>query len=298
MSYPWNYLRIITIKRRERMIKLNITLGNTIFSHLFLPYSDEYGPIIHKIYQHRVVISKKILDYYEDCAEKIGLKDAYLTYIQSLIQSQDRCLIVEGRGKDNIKEELIETAFLQQMKILIAEKDEIRKAKKGVNLLSCEDINGKPECVFNLYRFPIINRYVAAKKPVGAYVKWLSNWIKGEKKLIIRDRYLLTPHGIASFKKYYLPMIEKGATIKIQTDEDVDKCFLDEFDKSLYDDYQFSIYKCSKMHERVIILEKFQIVIGAGIDFLSADWELTKESFVSISEITIETEKTEIQQLR
>ncbi len=42
----------------------------------------------------------------------------------------------------------------------------------------------------------------------------------------------------------------------------------------------------------------FQIVIGKGIDFLSADWEMTNESFISISEITIDVHKTEIQQLR
>ena len=129
------------------------------------------------------------------------------------------------------------------MKLLLADKNEIKKAKKGIKLLRCEDINENANCPLNLYCIPVTARYIEAKKPTESYAKWLGNWLAGEKELIIRDKYLLNEHGIKSFKKYYLPFIEKGAKIRIQTDGDVDQKFIDEFDKDIYNDYLINIYK-------------------------------------------------------
>lgn len=57
------------------MIKLNITLGDSFFSHFYLPYSAEYGKVLPKVSQHKIVLSKALIDYYEECADKMGLKD-------------------------------------------------------------------------------------------------------------------------------------------------------------------------------------------------------------------------------
>ena len=282
------------------MIKLNLTLGNTSMSHFYgMMYSDEYGPVLPKIRQHRIVLSERLVSYYEECASANGLKESCTTYLQALIKSNDRCVLINVFDEtQSIEEEMIGIALLQPMKILIAEQEEISKKKKGLNLLRSNDINNNQNCILNLYCIPVPSRYVEGKKPVEAYTKWLSNWFQGEKNIIIRDKHMLCDHGIESFKKFFLPMFEKGASIIIQTDSKVNQKYIDEFDKEDYKDYQINIYKCSAMHDRVIIAGDFQVVIGKGIDFLSADWNMTSESFISISRITMDARSTEKEQIR
>lgn len=280
------------------MIKLNITLGNTIFSLLYLPYSNDAGIVMPKIFQHRIVLSEKLISYYVEFASKNGYRDLCQARIQDLVQSVNRCKFENVCDEDDVVKEMINLAMKQPMKILVAEKTEIKKANSKVNLLDCKQILENVNCILNLYCIPVTSRYVEPKKNVKSYTKWLKNWLSDEKDLIIRDNYLLTDHGLESFNTYYLPSIEKGAHITIHTCHDVEQKYIDEFDKEKYDDYQINIYKCDSMHERVIILKELQIVIGKGLDFLRPDREWTDESFISISKITMDARKTEIQQLR
>ena len=48
----------------------------------------------------------------------------------------------------------------------------------------------------------------------------------------------------------------------------------------------------------VFVFSSFQIVIGRGVTFLSSEWNLTSECFISISEKTFDTEETVIEQIR
>ena len=280
------------------MIKLNITLGNSFFSQFYNIYTDMYGAILPKIRQHRIVLSKKLIDYYVRCAEENGCKDACTTFIQKISLTDQNSIFVQDYDAVTIEEGLSEIAMTQPKKILCAEKEEVKKARRGVNLLRGDDIINNSNCIFNLYCIPITARYVEADKPVASYVSWLGNWIKGESKLIIRDKYLLTDRGLKSFKKFFLPNIDSGAQISIHTDTLVEQRFLDEFSKSDYAQYDIRIYKCSHMHERVIILKECQIVIGKGIDFLQSGSNLTDECFITISQITIDADKYILQQIR
>lgn len=280
------------------MIKLNLTLGNTFFEQFYSVYSDKYGDTLPKICQHKITISDKILDYYERCAQQKGVKDLCVSYLQSMVSYGSKCEFVRDYEKDTIEEELIAVATDQKMKVLLAEKEEIKKAQ-NVNLYDIKHIKEKGNCILNLYSLPVTSRYIPPKKNAEAYKKWLQNWMIGEMNIIIRDKYLLNESGMMSFKNHFLPIIEKGAKIEIQTSEDVDERILKQFDTDpIFDDYAISIFKCENMHERVFIFDTFQIVIGKGVAFLSGDWNLTSESFISISEITIDAKPTRLSRIR
>jgi len=280
------------------MIQLKITLGNSFVEKFYLMYDMEFGEIQPRIAQHTMVLSEKIIKYYEDYAQSCGALDLCKTYLQSIMGQKSKCEFVQDFGAKNMIEELIAVASSQPMKVLLAEKNEIKKAPRGINLLTCNDIKKNDGCIINLYSLPISCRYVRNNEKTERYSAWLGNWLKGEKNIIIRDKYLLSDNGIASFKKFYLPIFEKGANISIYTDEDVEERFITEFDKEEYSEYHINIYKGSRMHERVIILDDFQIVIGKGLDFLRADKNNTAESFISITKVTIDTEEEMITQLR
>lgn len=280
------------------MIKLNITLGNSFWCRFYLSYSDEFGEILPKIKKHKIVLSKSIIDYYEDNAKTIGCLDICKTKISYLMQSSDNCFLTTTYGYDDIKDELIATARNQEMKILLAEKEEIKKAPKDVNLLNSKMINSKPNCVFNLYTIPVINRYISPRQSVDSYKKWLKNWLRNETTIIIRDRYILENDGFRCFTRHFLPLFEKGSTIILHTDKVVSDEIMNKLDDSVFDDYLIKVYRCERMHERVIILNDFEIVIGKGVSFLSGDRDCTSESFISISEVTIDADKTVIEQLR
>lgn len=280
------------------MIKLNLTLGNTFFEHFYLNYSEEFGPILPIISQHRIVMSERLIDYYLNCADKIGMKSLCESFIQNRVTSGEMSSFAVDCKKDTIVEELLAIAEKQPMKVLLAEKSEVKKAGKGINLYSLADIEKTKWCVLKLYSIPVTSRYVPQKKDVEPYKRWLQNWMKGEKKVIIRDKYLLEDAGMLTFKKHFLPLFEDGIEIEIHTDSIVTDSVLDEFDKADYNKAKISVFLCEKMHERVLIFESFQIVIGKGLLFLSGDWDLTAESFVSISEVTIDAKSTIIRRLR
>lgn len=55
---------------------------------------------------------------------------------------------------------------------------------------------------------------------------------------------------------------------------------------------------CERMHERVIVLDSFQVVLGKGLDFLRADFDTTAECFISITDVTIDVRHDVQKQLR
>ena len=277
-----------------------MTVGNTFMEHFYLPYDEDFAEIQNKMQQHKFVLSDRLVAYYKQCAKGKGqaMEDACRLYIDKLIMCKNKSEFVDDFDASSIQEEMLRIAWTQPMKILLAEKNEIEKVRKGINLLTCNDIRTNDNCVFNLYSIPVINRFVKPHENVEKYVKWLGNWLKGEKRIAIRDKYLLTENGIPSFEKFYLPLFEKGAVVSIYTDEDVSEKYLDELDKDIYADYVIRVYKCTKMHERVIVLDNFQIVIGKGLDFLHANFENTSESFITISKVTINVNDTVIAQIK
>lgn len=278
------------------MIQLNLTLGYSFWRQIFLPYSEEYGETLNKIFKHKIVFSESIIEYYNDCANKEGNSDLCNTRIQAIIQSGKRCKIISGYDKEDKIEELVETAKNQEMKILLAEKSEIRKAKE-IFLYDNKKINTNKNNNLNKYTIPYVV-YVSANEDVEKYKNWLKNLFKNEKDIIIRDKYLLKDDNLNSFKKHLLPLFEKGTRISIQTDEQVLQNKLDEFDGVEYSDYQINVYKCDIMHERFIDCSDFQIIIGKGVSFLGWKWDKTSESFITLSEKLIDANSTVNSQLR
>ena len=280
------------------MIQLNLTLGNSFWKHYYLPYCAEFGEILPKIRKHKVVLSERLINYYEECAKDLHMEDVCSTCIQDLVQFKNKCEFVPDYGEESIADEIMAIASKQKMKIVLAEKEEIKKAPSKINLLTSKDIRENDDCILNIYTLPVPARYIPANQPVERYKNWLANWLKDEKNIIIRDKYLLKDSGLKSFKNHFLPLFEKGSCISIHTDNDVEQEYLDEFDKPEYNDYQINVYKCEKMHDRVILLDDFQIVIGRGVGFMSGDWNKTSECFISISDITMDPQVTIIKQLR
>lgn len=280
------------------MIEIRLTLGNSFFEKFYCQYNDEFAETLHKVFQHRIILTEKIIAYYMKCAKENNVSSLCQSYIQDLVTSKKRSVIENDLSAANIIEEMISIARNHDMKILLAEKSEIKNNPRDINLYRNKDICEKDNCILNLYSLPVVSRYVPHKDQSERYRSWLRNWLVGEKKIILRDKYLLKPEGLEKLRKEYLQLFDQEASIEIHTDEDVNVDVLQQFDLPEYISYDITVFKCHKMHERVIVLNEFQIVIGKGLSFFGKDDIYTDESFISISKITIDTERTKIKQLR
>lgn len=277
------------------MQKFNLTLGYSFFEHFYMPYSTEYGAAMDRINQHKVSLSEKLVSYYRACAKKKGVESMLENFLAGIMNDSNKCALVCDYGKDEIAEELIEVARNNlPLKILLAEKNEVRKAQ-GVNLYSIDKIDGKNRCLLELYSVPVVNRWIQAGEDVTRYTKWLGRWINNERRVVIEDPYIFND-GMAVFKKFYLPLFKPGMDIEVHVDKCFDTSLLSLFNDSLFDNYQISVFECRRLHDRVLFFDRFEIVIGRGIDFLRADGK-TEETFVTISTVTRDPEEDIIKKL-
>ena len=99
------------------MYKLDLGLGFTVFKY-FLEKPYEHSPnirlIVEKIWQHRIVLSDKIIQYYKSCCEDLS------EYIDNFITANavyDCLQFFESTNADTIADEFVELLMKCPFKI-------------------------------------------------------------------------------------------------------------------------------------------------------------------------------------
>ncbi len=268
------------------MYKLNIGVGYSILQFYYLPHNNK-SFLIDVIEQHRIILSKKIIQYYIEKTDDL-YKDVLETYIDSIVYTDDTHIFYEEQSeKISAIEEMILLVEQNPMKVVLGEHEEFSAYNiRKIKLITSQQIINKELNAIYRYSFPITNHYIGCNKNCEAYAVWFGHLFEGESQIEIQDKYILTFNGIECLKKYYLPHIAKGTEINIYC-EIVDSCtetgILSELSDVFYTDWNIHVFICSGMHDRCIQLSTVQISIGAGLDFLHISGYTRKACILSIT---------------
>lgn len=252
------------------MYKLNLGVGFSIFKLVYLPYNEKTF-IIDIIKQHRLILSDKIIGYYEEMAGEENL-DIVETFLDTLIYNDEAHIYYKTQSNISAKDEIIRLVEQNPMKVLIAENEEFQHLTiNKIKLINSKDIIEKKVNSLFKYSFPIVNYYVSAGENCDSYATWFGHLFENENVIQIIDKYILTEKGINVLKKYYFPKIQHSTSIEIYSeclDEYDDNMIINMFQDDYFNQWRISIYICTGMHDRYILFRKYQMSIGAGLDFL------------------------------
>ena len=267
------------------MYKLNFGVGFSIFKLAYLPYNEKTF-IIDIIKQHRLILSDKIISYYIEMAGEEN-SDIVETFLDTLIYNDETHIYYKSENNISAKEELIEFVKQNPMKVLVSEKDEFQDfTLNKINLINSKDIIEKKVNVLFKYSFPIVNYYVGVGEICEGYATWFGHLFENEDVIQIVDKYILTERGVSILKKYYFPKIQHNTAIEIYSEclgECDDNMIKKMFQDAYFNQWDISIYICRGMHDRYILFGKYQMSIGAGLDFLHYSGVTKKACTINIT---------------
>lgn len=268
------------------MYKLNLGIGFSILQLIYLPHCNKTC-IIDIIEQHRIILSNKIISYYEENVDD-NYKEILDTFLDSIVYTDESHIFYQSDENDKTAlEEMVDLVNKNPMKIIVSEEEEFG----GISLCKAKIINSKAiidKEINALYRFsfPITHHFVKIGSSCEAYSTWFGHLFESEKHIKIIDKYIVTDNGLKSLKKYYFPNIPDSAEVDIYckrinniSDEEILNYFNDNYFKS----WQIRVYLCKKMHERFIEFGDCQISIGSGLDFLHYSGVTQKDCIIGIT---------------
>lgn len=268
------------------MYKLNMGVGFSILQFYYLPHNNK-SFLIDIIDQHRIILSKKIIQYYIEKADDLH-RDVIESYIDSIIYADDTHVFYEEQP-ENISaiEEMVLLAEKNPARVILGEREEFSAYNiQKIELITAQQIIDKELNSIYRYSFPITNHYIRCNESCKSYAEWFGHLFENERKIEIQDKYILTYHGIRCLKTYYLPHIAKNTEINIYC-EIVSPCtetnILAELSNTFYADWKIHVFVCRGMHDRCIQLSTVQISIGAGLDFLDLSGYTKKACILNIT---------------
>ena len=247
--------------------------------------NKEAVQMVWRIRQHRMVLSERLMEFYEKYFEKKG--QGWLEWYQGLctdvFYTTERSQILDSeRGQEYIKEnpyhnELIRLCRKTEDKIILLEpkrkldKNIIKKLDIGVfDSKDVMDVSGNN--AFSMYTLPVNGKSISEGEDSKAISKWLGRFLQEENYIQIFDNYLLTKEGIAYLKNYILRYVQDGAQINIYSclnDSDLNEQQVKQiFQEDYYKKWMFSIWlvKSKKdSHARSIEGSKYIIQIDRGL---------------------------------
>lgn len=273
------------------MYKIDIGLGFSVIKDAFESYNR--GILDNEIGQHRVILSKKIVDYYESSAKECSLLAPIMGYIQSIGGTNKKAVIYKSdEGDLDPKEEIISFVMKTPLKVLISDKTEFAENDiKRIDITTREDIEIKDfNHQFNWYVFPL-TKTAEENEECNNYIKWLSCLFLNEQTITIVDPYLLGKDNLRYFIETILPIIPIETEIIIFSDiEHSRSVFIDrntnekknvdyhtEAERIINDlkvrgNRKITINWCSgKMHDRFIVLSNCEINLSNSLIALQKD---------------------------
>ena len=269
------------------MYKINMGVGFSVLQLYYLPHNNK-SFLIDVISQHRIILSRKIIDYYIDETNEL-YKEAIETYIDSIVYADDTHVFYNSIEDENVsaKKEIIMFVEQNPMTVLLSEMYEFETYNtKKIKVVTPEQMQKREKTALFKYSFPLSNYYVGIDETCEAYAKWFGHLFEGETCIEIQDKYIMSQKGVECLKKYYFPYIPKGISVNIYcemiegvTKNDIHNLVLDSF----FDDWDVHVYSCRHMHDRYIQFDGLQISIGAGLDFLHLSGKTKKTCTINIT---------------
>lgn len=267
------------------MYKLNLGVGFSIFKLVYLPYNDKTF-ILEIIKQHKLILSDKIINYYLEMAGEEN-SDIVESFLDALIYNDESHVYYKTNSEISAKDELIRLVEQNPMRVLVAEDEEFKDFTiNKIKLISSKDIVEKKVNSLFRYSFPIVNYYVAVGEKCESYARWFGHLFENENVIQIIDKYILTKKGIDVLKKYYFPVIQNDTAVEIYSeclDEYDENMIINMFQDIYFTRWNISIYICTGMHDRYILFGKYQMSIGAGLDFLHISGTTKKACIINIT---------------
>ena len=273
-------------------VGLGISAVNEVLESL------EMGIIKDVIGQHRIILSKNIMNYYQsqiDSTSKAGI--VFSNYIASIAGTNTKaCLCSPNENYSDVKEEIVALVMQTPLKVLISDETEFANYKiRKIDLTTIDDIKSKNlEHQFNWYVFPV-TKDAEEKEACNDYIKWLRRLFMNEPIITIVDPYLLGQFNLRCFIDSLLPVIPIETEIIIYSDiENSLQTVLDrETGKKSRVDYhveaekiinelnesnrKISINWCSgNMHDRYIVLSNCEIDLSNSLNVLQKDGSFSK----------------------
>lgn len=245
--------------------------------------SLEMGIIKDVIGQHRIILNKNIINYYQsqiDSTSKAGT--VFLNYIASIAGTNTKaCVCPPNENYSDVREEIIALVMQTPLKVLISDEKEFANYKiRKIDLTTIDDIKSKNlEHQFNWYVFPV-TKDAEEKEECNDYIKWLRRMFMNEPIITIVDPYLLERFNLKSFIESLLPAIPIETEIIIYSDKrkvdhhvEAEK-IIDELNKN---NRKISINWCSgNMHDRYIVLSNCEIDLSNSLNVLHKDGNFSK----------------------
>lgn len=260
--------------------------------------------MIWRIRQHRMVISEKLMDFYEEHFQKKGPEwlewyrgfctDIFYTKERSVIVASliDRCYI----KKNAYYNELVSVALSKETEdniIVMDSKHRIGQnniKELGISVFDSRDINDvSGSNLFSMYTLPVNGKAVSEGEDSKSIARWLGRFLREENYIQIYDNYLLTEDGIEHLKKYILKYVEEKTEIEIyslQNEDFSEQQIKDIFAEEYYKKWKFSIYLVDNkqtLHTRRIQGSKYIIQIDRGISVFGRNGE-TFQSIIDVFE--------------
>lgn len=256
--------------------------------------------MILRLRQHRIVISEKLMEYYEEYFQNKSpeLLEWYRNYCTDMFYTQERTDIMKLSGdKVYIKEdmylnELTGLASKTKDKVLLIEpKDRINnfyRNKWKLSVLDSTDMkDDRGGNTFSMYTLPVNGKMIDEGDDSNSLAEWFGRFLDKEDYIQIFDNYLLTKVGIEYLKKYILKYIKAGTDIEIYSMEDPElpeQAVRDEFQKKYYQKWNFTVFFITSkknQHARSIQGSKYIIQVERGVSVFGRA-ERTFQSIVNI----------------
>ncbi len=233
-------------------------------------YTDvyEYGEVIGKLKQHKVLVSDIIIKKYENFFKDQDVLSLYQRWFAESMR-YGRIEYCEYNEND-FNTEIVSQICKQPHKLVIYDKKPIDSKGATLNQVSLEDINNNKINEFNKYCIPL-QWQIPDGTPVAEVEKWFSNMLSGEEYITIIDRYILVDGGNANLlDKYYLPLMTSAKKIRIffsARDFDQVKA-ISPLKKKYGNRLELKKFNPNVCHDRYIMCKTMTIYIGAGLDFV------------------------------
>ena len=285
------------------MYKLDVGLGFSVIKDAFESYNR--GILDNEIGQHRVILSKKIVNYYESSAKECSLLAPIMGYIQSIAGTNKKAVFYKSDDGDlDPKEEIISFVMKTPLKVLISYKTEFAENNtRKIDITTRENIEIKDfNHQFNWYVFPL-SKTAEKEDECNEYIKWLRRLFINEQVITIVDPYLLAKDNLRVFLDSLLPAIQSETEIRIYSaiDQSRNKYRDRITGEKKNDDYHIeaeriikdinmnqkrniSIHWCdyNNMHDRYIILSNCEIEMSNSLNVLQKDQRFHKSCRFSV----------------
>lgn len=252
--------------------------------------SSDSVKVANRIRQHRMVVSSKLLEYYEEYfnSKSPEYKYWYQSLVEKVLYSQERAVFAEEK---NVKinfiknaeylNELLNVCYNSADRLVVSDDPKIDDSilkKYKIESIKTKDILDKgANNTFTKFTMPIHMKNIENDEKSIDIAEWIGRFLKNQKYIVIFDNFIATKDNIRNLRKYILKFIEQGADVIIYTFEieNVNKQnIIDEFTSKYYSKWNIEIYLIKRkrdQHGRIILTEKHTIQLDRGISLFGVD---------------------------